>query len=561
MNNKEFELLSEIFSSNPSFVENTENLKNIITGIFKYLAAGHTSSTNQDEKISSLLNLLVEKNIITKIDSNLLTSDVELKKFSSGASFDGYFLGVFSSFEELKEKFPSSKSKNGYLSLVKDSSKVSNVGLPYIYSSSLKDWIPLGSYNGFNYAVRKNNKIEGRENGTPLDKDIVSYDFQSKSFKPFSVGELDLASKNFLNTIFNSPITSSYLNGRISVNDNIDNLKIRNLNGITEDSFMISLNSYKSLIEQINKDYSRKILLDFDSKNRPFVVRSNEEKIKKVINGKKIEVYEDDYEKDSLINFNIDRPTFEKLINRINNDYAYFYRKIKSLTSGAIDVEGVEVATETNLHFLPSSLLIPKFKNLTPITVRNNSFNEFSYSDSILLGFAVDIEDDLSSSFLLKNLDILFYENTLSPGTTLYLAPDNSISTEVNPIIIGYVIDSTTAFLNFSKTENTVVNKTTLTLEPNTYYEFAIDSLSSVSLNFYNEDFDAISSFEIFKTPKSFKFINKYSDQNLGVFIITNCGKLFYKPHNSTTLTGKPNLKIKKSMDISNYEIFMEKWL
>ena len=445
------------------------------------------------------------------------------------------FAGRFNSYEDLKLSFPSSDVN--LVALVSSNNYHFKL---FFYDVDINDWYcPLS--NSIPFAFRNEPRITGREQGVPLNGDILSYDFFSKIFKPFTKSELDLASDSLLKFFINNPLNYSVKSGRIVLDElTPSDLQSRNELGIKNDSHLVSFSFIDALLYQINKDYSRKISIDYDSKGRPYVVRENLDKVIK----NDVEVYTSDYDNDSLINFNIDRPTFEKFIERINKDYSYLSKYVKKLSS-------IDTLIEDEVPVY-SGISIPFFPEYTPISSKT-SFKKFELGET-LVGIAMPSETS-EGSVLYKNLEILPYKNSFVSGTPLYLSSDCKFVETKTSVLLGYVINEKELMLNFQ--QDTVViphNKTVFKLSPGRVYEICLEEFNLYSCSFVDNTNFMLSDFKIFK--HSVPVVKTVFVENiLGYFSYTVDNKLLYSPSSEQTLYIDSYININTFDDLSHFQI------
>lgn len=337
-------------------------LKNITREIVSYISETKTNSDFLEKQLTFVFDLLVYLGIINEQQKNNYIDDLRLNYNSENESINDFiitssrdlteeqkesirrnslFKGLFTSLAELEEKYPPTRAGHNWRAIVspENHEDIWRRGelQEYLFSVDTMSWIPVNDPSYFrNYQERVDPSIPGREKGLPLNLDLAAFVKEEYKWKTFTREELDLASKEILEFLISSLLETQDNLGRIKSisktdadNNRLDRLKKETswYKEFMKDTWLVSHKSFSDIIYQINTDYSKKIkiLLDDGSTTngmkRPQLIRNNFTKVIKTIDGQDVEVFEDDYDENGLINKNIDNPTVENLLKVVNYDF------------------------------------------------------------------------------------------------------------------------------------------------------------------------------------------------------------------------------------------------
>lgn len=262
------------------------NLKLILRELLDDIRGNEEQNQDMQVDISAILKLLFEKGFISKEEyenlkdkiNSLIDSDKVDNAYDDELSDDvieeiiasSRFKGFYPTYEELVTKFPISKATHGDFAYVRDFSAgtydVNNIET-FIFDVKFGKWMSATDTTHLrNVMIREDEDDVGRY-GEPLNNDLLQYDAAIKRWLCKTYEEADVARKSHLDFhVGNQLELIEDIKGSEDGSIKDDGRLIVKLNTeVPNDEPMhISKNTFKQLLEEIDKDYFTRVHVDVE---------------------------------------------------------------------------------------------------------------------------------------------------------------------------------------------------------------------------------------------------------------------------------------------------------
>lgn len=263
------------------------NLKLILRELLDDIRDNEEQNQDMQVDISAILKLLFEKGFISKEEyenlkdkiNSLIDSDKVDNAYDDELSDDvieeiiasSRFKGFYPTYEELVTKFPISKATHGDFAYVRDFSAgtydVNNIET-FIFDVKFGKWMSATDTTHLRNVMIREDEPELGRTGQPLDNDLLQYDAVIKRWLCKTYEEADVARKSHLDFHVGNQIELiEDIKGSEDGSIKDDGRLIVKLNTeVPNDEPMhISKNTFKKLLEEIDKDYFTRVHVDVET--------------------------------------------------------------------------------------------------------------------------------------------------------------------------------------------------------------------------------------------------------------------------------------------------------
>lgn len=262
------------------------NLKLILRELLDDIRDNEEQNQDMQVDISAILKLLFEKGFISKEEyenlkdkiNSLIDSDKVDNAYDDELSDDvieeiiasSRFKGFYPTYEELVTKFPISKATHGDFAYVRDFSAgtydVNNIET-FIFDVKFGKWMSATDTTHLRNVMIREDEDEVGRYGEPLNNDLLQYDADIKRWLCKTYEEADVARKSHLDFhVGNQLELTEDIKGSEDGSIKDDGRLIVKLNTeVPNDEPMhISKNTFKQLLEEIDKDYFTRVHVDVE---------------------------------------------------------------------------------------------------------------------------------------------------------------------------------------------------------------------------------------------------------------------------------------------------------
>lgn len=259
-------ILRELLDDIRDNEEQNQDMQVDISAILKLLFEKGFISKEEYENLKDKINSLIDSEKVDNAYDDELSDDV-IEEIIASSRFKGFY----STYEELVTKFPISKSTHGDFAYVRDFSAgtydVNNIET-FIFDVKFGKWMSATDTTHLRNVMIREDEPELGRTGQPLDNDLLQYDAVIKRWLCKTYEEADVARKSHLDFHVGNQI--ELIEDKAGVEDGSikdDGRLIVKLNTeVPNDEPMhISKNTFKQLLEEIDKDYFTRVHVDVET--------------------------------------------------------------------------------------------------------------------------------------------------------------------------------------------------------------------------------------------------------------------------------------------------------
>ena len=256
------ELLDDIRSSE----EQNQDMQVDISAILKLLFEKGFISKDEYENLKDKINSLIDSDKVDNAYDDEMSDEV-IEEIISNSRFKGFF----PTYEDLVTKFPVSKATHGDFAYVRDFSAgtydVNNIE-EFIYDVSHGKWMSATDTTHLRNVMIRDDEEELGRTGQPLNNDLLQYDAAIKRWLCKTYEEADVARKSHLYFHIGNQIElvedkAGSEDG--SIKDDGRLIVKLNTEVPNDEPMHLSKNTFKKLLEEIDKDYFTRVHVDVET--------------------------------------------------------------------------------------------------------------------------------------------------------------------------------------------------------------------------------------------------------------------------------------------------------
>ena len=262
------------------------NLKLILRELLNDIRGNEEQNQDMQVDISAILKLLFEKGFISREEyeslkdkiNSLIDSDKVDNAYDDELSDDvieeiiknSRFKGFFPSYEDLINKFPVTKAAHGDYAYIRDFEAgpydINNIE-EFIYDINYRKWMSASDTTHLRNVMIRDDEEELGRTGEPLNNDLLQYDNALKRWLCKTYEEADVARKSSLD--FHTGNQIKLVEDKVggedgSIKDDGRLIVALDTEVPNDEPMHISKNTFKKLLEEIDKDYFTRVHVDVE---------------------------------------------------------------------------------------------------------------------------------------------------------------------------------------------------------------------------------------------------------------------------------------------------------